>query len=550
MASLYPVIEDKLLYLRSYQLNPMMTKSPIILVYLLLLLPIALFSQNGTIEADKVTADSLVGDGSRITGIQNQNLAVSMSGDTLFITEGNWVLIPGLSASNSGNAFANAGVDIVNACQTSFNLNAAALTQTQTGLWTIESGIGGNLVNATHPNAQFIGQEGESYVLKWTVMEQGGSSSFDLLNVSIAINTETSIANAGQDLFAIMTQTVAMNGNTPEMGSNGEWEILDGVGGILGNMADPMAEFTGVPGESYTLQWRHFNDCSTSTDEVVLTFSSSASGVPSANGRYFIPDPKFRQYLQIAYPSVMDGDSLIVASGDKVDELRLVNLGIINLDGLQYLSKLTLFDASGNTELARIPFFPNTLRQLVCNPCNGLEIIPSFPENLDSIIGSYWQLETLPAFPNGLEHLHLVVLTQLTSMPRLPDSCSYVYLSYIGTGSCCPPTVFVDTLNIPEFATTFHALSIGVATFPLLPTNMLSLQTFEVTQTYISEMPSLRAFSSLTYLTMRENSLFVLDSVPDSLHGVSIQGNPIICVKNKPPLVADQLSQYDICPEN
>jgi hypothetical protein len=88
-----------------------------------------LCSAQGVIEAEKVSADTLqgahVGDGSNLPNLPNQNLAVSVSGDTLYITDGNWVLIPGLSTSNSGNVFANAGVDIVNACQTSFNLNAS-----------------------------------------------------------------------------------------------------------------------------------------------------------------------------------------------------------------------------------------------------------------------------------------------------------------------------------------------------------------------------------------------------------------------------------------
>jgi hypothetical protein len=213
-----------------------------------------------------------------LINLPNQNLAVSVSGDTLYITEGNFVIIPGLSESNSGNAFANAGADIVNACQTSFNLNASPVPEGGTGLWTIVSGTGGNLINASHPNAQFVGQEGESYVLKWTVQHSGGSSSFDQLNVSIAVNTETSLANAGQDLFAIMTQTIVLNGNAPEAGSNGRWEILNGDGGILSDINDPTASFTGIPGQSYTLQWQHYNDCSTSTDEVSLTFSESAAG--------------------------------------------------------------------------------------------------------------------------------------------------------------------------------------------------------------------------------------------------------------------------------
>ncbi len=186
-------------------------------------------SAQGVIEAGEVIADTVraahIGDGSRLINLPNQNLAVSVSGDTLHITEGNWVLIPGLSSSNSGNAFANAGADIVNACQISFNLNASPVPQGGTGLWSIVSGTGGNLINSSHPQAQFIGQEGETYVLKWTVQHSGGSSSFDQLNISISLNTQTSVANAGQDLFAIMTLSVVLNGNAPEVGlpANGKY---------------------------------------------------------------------------------------------------------------------------------------------------------------------------------------------------------------------------------------------------------------------------------------------------------------------------------------
>jgi hypothetical protein len=62
----------------------------------LILWSLSIWSQ-GEIQAVKVKADSLIGDGSRITGITPQNLAVSVSGDTLYITEGNFVIIPGLS---------------------------------------------------------------------------------------------------------------------------------------------------------------------------------------------------------------------------------------------------------------------------------------------------------------------------------------------------------------------------------------------------------------------------------------------------------------------
>ncbi len=151
----------------------------------------------------------------------------------------------------------------------------------------------------------------------------GGSSSFDQLNVSIATNTETSVSDAETDLFAIMDQTITLTGNALEAESQGKWEILSGIGGILSDISNPQAHFTGSPGQSYTLRWQHFNDCSTSSDEITVTFSESASGQPSTNGRYFIPDSRFRQYLQVVYPSSMDGDSLIVSNGGRVKKIQI-----------------------------------------------------------------------------------------------------------------------------------------------------------------------------------------------------------------------------------
>lgn len=319
-----------------------------LIALLSLLQTIVLFSQ-GDIEATKVKADSLIGDGSRITGITPQVLSVSASGDTLHISEGNFVIIPGLSSSNSGNAFANAGGDIVNACQTSFNLNASPLAQGNTGLWTIESGIGGNLINASHPNATFVGQEGETYLLKWTVQHPEGSSSFDQLNITIAINTETSAADAGQDLFAIMEQTVTLNGNAPEAGSTGRWEILSGGGGVLADDADPS--------------------------------STSKLKIPEQAEEFFISD--------------------------------------ILLDG-----------------------------------------------------------------------------------------------------------------------------------FPDLPNERERLRRLEIQSSNLLSLPSLEAFNNLKILNLNSNALLKITKLPFMLQEINLYGNPIICVENKPPLVEDQLAEYEICPQN
>ena len=304
----------------------------------------------GTVEAESinvdsvkaliVNADTLIGDGSKIKNISffPQNLGVSQIGDTLFITDGNWVIIPNISTSNSGNAFANAGVDIYNACITTFELNASPLSDGTTGQWVIISGDGGSLINSTYPSALFIGVEGESYLLQWNVSNPNGSGSFDQKTISIAENTITSVADAGKDSFAIMSQSINLYANLPEVGSQGKWSILSGIGGVLSNEADATTLFTGVPGEVYTLRWQHFNSCSTSSDELILSFSQSASGEPSASGRYYIPDEKFRQYLKIIYPSSMDMDSLILSEANSITHLLMNNLGIENLDGIQYLT--------------------------------------------------------------------------------------------------------------------------------------------------------------------------------------------------------------------
>lgn len=531
------------------------------------------FSQ-GIIEADTVQA-AFKGDGSRLTNLPNQNLQVSPTGDTLFITEGNFVIIPGISSSNSGNAFANAGPDIVNACETSFNLQASPLSPGTTGEWSIISGTGGVIINKMLPQALFAGQEGESYTLQWTVQLGGGSSAFDQVNISIAFNTQTSVADAGNDLFAIMNQSVVLNGNVPEVESAARWEIVEGTGGILSDINDPAATFTGVPGESYTLRWYHYNDCSTSTDEVTLTFSESAAGVPSANGRYFIPDPKFRQYLQIAYPSVMDGDSLIVAVGDQVDKIRITNLNVVNLDGIQYLNKYEVFEAFNNYQLQSIPSFSDSLRVFRCE-C-GLTVIPPFPRILDTLEGWGWHMSDLPPFPDGLQflvlnnieikrlsgfpsslnYLRLSGLTNLDSLPKIPDGCSRVYLRSISGGYYYNTETqeiieitFEGAVNIPDLASEFSIEHIpGLDSFPELPNILTNLKQLEIRDTDISLMPSLYNMTSLKTIYLDDNQLLVIDSLPFATQNLSLYGNPIICVKNKPPLVETQMSEYEICPE-
>jgi hypothetical protein len=61
-------------------------------------------------------------------------------------------------------------------------------------------------------------------------------------------------------------------------------------------------------------------------------------------------------------------------------------------------------------------------------------------------------------------------------------------------------------------------------------------------------MPSFEDFTKLKFMYLQNNSFLVLNYLPFVLQQIQVDGNPLICVKNKPPLVEDQLSEYPLCP--
>ncbi|MCC6600313.1 MAG: DUF1554 domain-containing protein [Crocinitomicaceae bacterium] len=56
-----------------------------------------------------------------------------------------------------------------------------------TGIWTIESGIGGSLGVASSYNSSFSGTVGNTYTLRWTVTNDCGVSDYDELNITFNV---------------------------------------------------------------------------------------------------------------------------------------------------------------------------------------------------------------------------------------------------------------------------------------------------------------------------------------------------------------------------
>jgi gliding motility-associated-like protein len=148
---------------------------------------------------------------------------------------------------------------------------------TGTGLWSIRSGTGGTLGNASSNTSTLSGTAGSTYVVRWTITN-GTCSSFDDVTITFPINPTTS--NAGADQTGISTcglTTVTLAANTPLAGT-GAWSIITGTGGTITTPGSPTSTFTGTAATAYVLRWTISNSpCTASTDDVGITFNQPPS---------------------------------------------------------------------------------------------------------------------------------------------------------------------------------------------------------------------------------------------------------------------------------
>lgn len=162
---------------------------------------------------------------------------------------------------------AQAGTDQLNITGTNTTL-AATVPQVGSGKWTIVSGIGGGLGDASNASSNFIGTSGSTYVLRWNVSNNCGSTSDD---ITVSFCTPASHANAGSDQSNIIGTTTTLAAVSPSVGV-GSWTIVNGVGGNIANASNASSNFTGIAGITYVLRWTVSNECSSSSDDLILIF--------------------------------------------------------------------------------------------------------------------------------------------------------------------------------------------------------------------------------------------------------------------------------------
>ncbi|RDB02423.1 hypothetical protein DVG78_28975 [Runella aurantiaca] len=184
---------------------------------------------------------------------------------------------------NRNPTTANAGSDQTGAATCGLTqVTLAGNTATVgTGSWSVVNGTGGSFGNASSPTSTFTGTAGSTYTLRWTI-SNGSCTSTD--DVVITFNQSPTTANAGPDQTGAATcglTQVTLAGNSPSVGT-GAWSVVNGTGGSFGNASSRTSTFTGTAGSTYTLRWTISNGSCTSTDDVVITFST-APATPTAS---------------------------------------------------------------------------------------------------------------------------------------------------------------------------------------------------------------------------------------------------------------------------
>lgn len=221
------------------------------------------------------------------------------------------------------------------------------LASSGTGLWTIVSGTGGILADATNPVSGFNGIAGTVYTLRWTISNGTCIVSSDDVDVTFDINTPT-IANAGADQNACGT-TAILAANTPLIGT-GTWTIISGTGGTIADPANPVSSFDGVAGSTYVLQWEIASGtagCAASADQVSIVFETAPTVAAAGADQSFCGTS-----VSLAANAPASGTgawTIVSGTGGSITDAALNNSTFTGTVGSTYVLEWTVSNSCGSS---------------------------------------------------------------------------------------------------------------------------------------------------------------------------------------------------------
>ena len=251
---------------------------------------------------------------------------------------------------------ADAGPD-QNVCSPTNSTTLAANTPViGVGEWSIVFGAGGTLDDPSDPNTTFTGVAGTTYQLLWTI-SNGVTCTPSNDDVVIAFDVPPTVADAGVDQ-QICGTAATLAANTPAAGT-GEWSIVSGVGGTLGDPADPASAFTGVQGTTYILRWTISNACGTSEDDVQVAFDQMPTAADAG------PDQTACGPATLAgnTPGVGTGEWTIVSGvGGVLDDPSNPSTQFSGVGGTTYTLQWTITNGlcGSTSDQVEITFDPDT----------------------------------------------------------------------------------------------------------------------------------------------------------------------------------------------
>ncbi|MEP1069032.1 MAG: PKD domain-containing protein, partial [Crocinitomicaceae bacterium] len=167
---------------------------------------------------------------------------------------------------------ANAGTDQT-VCETPGTATLAGNTPvTGTGIWTLTSGTG-TITTPSSPTSGVTGLGVGANVFSWTITNGVCAASSD--DVTINVDADATIADAGTDQTQCETITTAtLSGNTPTSGT-GVWTVIAG-GATITTPASPTSGVTGLTAGTNTFEWTITNGtCTPTTDQITITLDAA-----------------------------------------------------------------------------------------------------------------------------------------------------------------------------------------------------------------------------------------------------------------------------------
>ncbi len=240
---------------------------------------------------------------------------------------------------------------------------------------------------------------------------------------------------------------------------------------------------------------------------------SLAFALHSLTNAQNIPDANFAQAIRLACSACIDANNNLTPAADTLTYLDVNSRQISNLSGVVGFDNLQTLIGDYNL-IDSLPVLPASLRKLsvLVSNLHNIDNVSNLP-NLEYLNVSYAQLTALPTLPNTIQDLR-AYKNEISQITNLPSQARLIDISYNRLNNLLPLGDSLTHLDISY--NQFDSLNI------INGDNLDSLFAFNNSLDYINDLPD-----RLTYLDISENFFTILPALPFSLINLNASYNLI-----------------------